>query len=276
MSIEATSLVTHGCIGINPTAKLTLLMIAEHAGKNSGGTAWPSVATLARLVGTTPRSIQMHLRELERRGWVATLDRGTGGRRHTRTYRLNLPRMEASIRVGKGEAGFRVYGVPKGEICDRKGEIQRTETLKPASPEPYLNRKNRRARAREGSTTGRVQLASPKCNGRESPTPSSKVNLKAEDLKTGETASIAADPTRELDMRPPPATFQRLHDLIARHVKPPVRNGSAAGIIPTVDERPRPLKAAQAADMERRKRETAERVAAYLEETSQEALRTAR
>lgn len=48
-----------------PAAKLVLLAIADHQGEQG---AWPSIATLARMVGMSDRTVQRYILELEKLG----------------------------------------------------------------------------------------------------------------------------------------------------------------------------------------------------------------
>lgn len=66
MSVEHLAAVLHHSQA-KGTARLVLLGIANHAGD---GGAWPSVATLAKYAGVTPRNVQKALRGLQELGEV--------------------------------------------------------------------------------------------------------------------------------------------------------------------------------------------------------------
>ena len=51
-----------------PVHKLVLIVIADHVNEKRGGTAYPSVQTIAEYVGVSPRHVQRVLRDLEAQG----------------------------------------------------------------------------------------------------------------------------------------------------------------------------------------------------------------
>lgn len=150
MSYLYVSDVLHGCFGIRPSAKLVLLIIAEHANGNSGGIAWPSVATIARLAGLSERQVQVHLTKLIGQGWIFTTGRRGGGAGNATRYQLNLARMRAvqqqkgesgntHSKSGKGEAHCTVSAAEGVKSSAEKGEVQRQKRVKPTAPEPEVN-----------------------------------------------------------------------------------------------------------------------------------------
>jgi len=162
MSYTFVSDVLRGCFGIDPSSKLIVVVLAEHANEELGGVAWPSVATIAHLVGLSERQVQFHLRELTRALWIFPETAG-GGRKKTTAYRLNLERMRAAQRQngeahrtlsgGKGEADITVSAHQRVKLGAQKGEAQRQERVKPASPEPEVNQKEPEVKRKEPEQT---------------------------------------------------------------------------------------------------------------------------
>ncbi len=74
----------------DPTAKLVLLALADHA-NGATALAWPSIARLVALTGLSERAVQQALRRLEAEGKVARATRPGGGR--TNVYELRLERL---------------------------------------------------------------------------------------------------------------------------------------------------------------------------------------
>lgn len=78
--------------GLLPAQKLTLLALVEHA-NNETGECWPSVARLAELVGQDVRTIQRHLDQLEKAGYLIRRARyRTDWSQASSKYRLKLQR----------------------------------------------------------------------------------------------------------------------------------------------------------------------------------------
>lgn len=166
MSVFAVTSVLHGALGIDPTQKLILLVIAEHANRDSGGRAWPSIATIARLGCVTDRRVQYNLRALEAAGWLSIEQRSAGGRGRTSVYRLNLPRMRQNMLL-KGAADGTVgqHGGPPQRVpqtaplpvaetvppATGNGAAGGKKTLLPAAPEPS-NEPNTNREPRREST----------------------------------------------------------------------------------------------------------------------------
>lgn len=55
--------------GIDPTARLVLCVLADHA-HNDGTAAFPSLATISEVVGIAPRNVRNHIRKLEAQGLI--------------------------------------------------------------------------------------------------------------------------------------------------------------------------------------------------------------
>lgn len=68
MSIEAMTSVLSSKVG-DSTSKLVLLAYANHARKD-GTAAWPSKAGVADYAEVDPKTVQRHLRKLEKAGWI--------------------------------------------------------------------------------------------------------------------------------------------------------------------------------------------------------------
>lgn len=72
--------------GLTPVDKIVLLCLADRA--NDGGFCWPSVATIARETGVSPRGVQAALRRLRQLGLIDV--RQSAGGRMSNVYRLHL------------------------------------------------------------------------------------------------------------------------------------------------------------------------------------------
>jgi len=141
-------LVLNGALGLDPTAKLILVILAEAANKDSGGVAYPGVETIARRAGVDVRQVQRNLRHLVTEDWLRPMGRTTGGRRsngggYATRYRINLSRMTEAPRKGDADATHgkdqRVTSkVAKGDTQDAKGDIQGIARVTPTSPEPEV------------------------------------------------------------------------------------------------------------------------------------------
>ena len=76
-------------IGLKPGALAVFAALASFAGKER--VVWPSVTTLAEMVGMKERSIQRHVAELEAKGVISRVARfDESGRQTSNTYRLDI------------------------------------------------------------------------------------------------------------------------------------------------------------------------------------------
>jgi hypothetical protein len=166
-------LVLNGASGLDPTAKLILVILAEAANKDSGGVAWVGVGTMAHVVGVDRRTVQRTLRELESAKWITSIGRTNGGRHtngnagYSTRYRINVERLAATMAKGKdrrtdpGSPKGDIHAAPrtpskddihaaltgrqratpkapKGGIQDVKGDIQGSQRATPTPPEPEV------------------------------------------------------------------------------------------------------------------------------------------
>jgi hypothetical protein len=154
VAIEYVAAVLRGVFGLDPTAKLILLIVAEYARASSGGVAWPSVATIAREAGISERRTQIHLHRLREDRWLAVVGDARGGSGHSTRYKINLDRMRAAMKgdVGvtvskseKGDPGVTVLDVgtvtgtsKNGDGGSKNGDGETPETVMAASPEPEV------------------------------------------------------------------------------------------------------------------------------------------
>ncbi|WP_369693801.1 helix-turn-helix domain-containing protein [Pseudomonas citronellolis] len=86
MSIKISSLVwEHYPVG--SCELLTALAYADHA--HDDGTIRPSVAYIARKTRQSERSVQRHLAQMRKSGWLLTVRYANGGRSFVTEYRVN-------------------------------------------------------------------------------------------------------------------------------------------------------------------------------------------
>jgi DNA-binding MarR family transcriptional regulator len=76
MSIYCVGLCLKTITSLSLAEKFILLALCEKA-DNDGRNAYPSVSTLARYAECSERSVQRHLRSLERQGWIAVREKAT-------------------------------------------------------------------------------------------------------------------------------------------------------------------------------------------------------
>lgn len=104
---------------LTPTDRLTLVGICNHDGD---GGAWPSVATLARYTGTTPRTVQRSIGRLIEAGYITRHTQQGGTARTPDGMRPNL------------------YVVHRGDThVTPPPDTSVTPPLTPMSPEPSSN-----------------------------------------------------------------------------------------------------------------------------------------
>ena len=173
MAVQHVSAVLHGLFGVHPSVKLVMLVLAEHARRESG-VAWPSMNTLARLSCLERRQVQVIVKSLVADGWLSLERANKGGRGQTNAYRINIGRLtevrrqndaarctvsavsnraaeptvsgttngaaEHAVRV-VDEARQTMQSDPPNRAVDRRNDAaEGFETMQPAAPEPVLNR----------------------------------------------------------------------------------------------------------------------------------------
>lgn len=129
MAIEHVSAVLHGLFGVDPSTKLVMLILAEHARRGSA-LAWPSMANLSRLTCIDERQVQRILRKLVADAWIEIdkLSKGGRGRGNTNVYRLNMPRLSDAISKGGAHTTLKDHG--KGDTqTTLKGGAQTTHLI---------------------------------------------------------------------------------------------------------------------------------------------------
>lgn len=113
--------------------KLVALAMLSFAGTN-GGSIYPSVARVARMVGKSKRSVQTALRVLEKEGFLIIESQG-GGRYKTTLYRFGSGEPAGVVSAENGEAGFTVRekSMKRAEQTTkpsaRNGETGRTRSV---------------------------------------------------------------------------------------------------------------------------------------------------
>src|SRR4030095_2094555 len=77
-------------LGLNSTAKFSVLVALAHRWTEKRRCACPAVGTIAKAVGLSVRQTQRVLRQLEIDGYITPAGPRTGGRARSVRYRLNL------------------------------------------------------------------------------------------------------------------------------------------------------------------------------------------
>ena len=107
------SIALDGARGCGPTAKLTLLALADRANTKDGGSTWPSLADIAERTDRQVRQVRVDMRILEDRGWIRAEGSRHGGRGRATVYRLNLEAMLRAMSPGKAAAYIlHLQGIP--------------------------------------------------------------------------------------------------------------------------------------------------------------------
>lgn len=173
MAVQHVSAVLHGLFGVDPSAKLIMMILAEHARRDTA-LAWPSISTLARLSCLKPRQVQNIVHNLTRGGWLSLTQPSKGGRGRCNIYRINIERLiavrrgndaarqmetvtsngaaECAVSDKASSAADRMATAVNGirqtmqsdplNHADKRGNgaVKQPETMQPAAPEPVLGR----------------------------------------------------------------------------------------------------------------------------------------
>lgn len=157
------SLVMNGLTGVDPSAKLVAVALADCANVQHNGLAFPAMATLVRMTGIGETQTRKHVQALVADGWLTIESAGNGGRGMATRYRLNLPKMRANAPAKHhgapgGIGPDKPHGAPnpklstngaedRGVSGDEKGAAGRgkgcggpDERVRPAAPELEVNR----------------------------------------------------------------------------------------------------------------------------------------
>jgi hypothetical protein len=84
------SLVLDLPIKMDPSQKLVLVCLADHANERDRGLAWPSNATLSQRTGICERQVQEHRVALEAAALIELVSNRRGGRGKAKVYRLKV------------------------------------------------------------------------------------------------------------------------------------------------------------------------------------------
>lgn len=133
---------------LDPTEKLVLLALADHAG-HDGERVYPGVELTAWKTGLSERAVQYNIRRLESGGYLVRQSPGTGGRGNRTEYRIDLEKLEPREYV-KGaksapfSSGERVQDLHRSneqrvQMTTRKGANDDTKTgATPIKREPSI------------------------------------------------------------------------------------------------------------------------------------------
>lgn len=130
MSIKISSLVWEhypagGC------ELLTALAYADHA-HDDGTNIRPSVAYIARKTRQSERSVQRHLAQMRKSGWLLTVRHANGGRSFATEYRVN----PLWITNPANLAPFATEGIKTLTNQVKKGDSRGIQRATPMSPQP--------------------------------------------------------------------------------------------------------------------------------------------
>jgi len=144
-------LVLTGMAGVDPSAKLIAIILADCANLSHQGVSFPSIATIMQRSNLSERQVQYHLRELTASNWIMPEGATHGGRGHATRYRLNLAKLRAAVGKDgaekgaadctltdpvKGAADRRVSEPVKGAMQGKKGAMDGIKRVQPIAPEP--------------------------------------------------------------------------------------------------------------------------------------------
>ncbi|WP_139269963.1 hypothetical protein [Pseudomonas aeruginosa] len=130
MSIKISSLVwEHYPVG--GCEPLTALAYADHA-HDDGTNIRPSVAYIARKTRQSERSVQRHLAQMRKSGWLLTVRYANGGRSFTTEYRVN----PLWITNPANLSPFATKEVESLTIHVQKDDSRCVQRVKPMSPQP--------------------------------------------------------------------------------------------------------------------------------------------
>lgn len=118
----------------NPLRKLVLLKLCDNA--NDNGECWPSIATIARKCEMSVRSVQTHIRALEKMGMVRRTERKDGSINETNMYLITLKKSEIHT-PGAGDAPLPAGDAPTPcSKCTRGVQEMHTESPNKPTNEP--------------------------------------------------------------------------------------------------------------------------------------------
>jgi hypothetical protein len=195
MAIEHVSAVLHGCFGVDVSAKMVLLIIAEHARRGQRAVAYPSVARLARIACLHERQVQYLLRELAAAGWLI-IENG-GGRHRPNLYHLNIERMHDNIK--KGCSTVQGNDTEKGAPQCRVSE---DETVQPSAPHRTDKRCTEPVDNPEKGCTGTAERVH--CTAPEPVLTGTSMNRFSRTHAHAPTREDHDAPAKPIDKRPPP------------------------------------------------------------------------
>jgi len=130
MSIKLMNRIWDAPLG-SPTDKLVLLTLADYA-NDHGSNIYPSVATLARRCDLTARAVQISLKRMTDKGWIAAAGKWKVKHGFVTRYRIH-----ASALPKTGELGSPVEET--GERGSPEGVNHVRGTGEPRSPNPSFN-----------------------------------------------------------------------------------------------------------------------------------------
>ncbi len=145
---------------VTPAArKLVLIYLADRMNEQTGQLN-PSVTTVAKACGMSPRQAQRHMHDLEQMGLLQVIGNHFGGSPHaTRRYRLNLPEV---IHTGDTHDRGDMHDTgdtddARGDTHDTPGVTSMTHTgvtdVTQSRREPEKNQKGTRNKERKRSAT---------------------------------------------------------------------------------------------------------------------------
>lgn len=260
MAVEHVTAVLHGLFHVDPSAKLVMLIIAEHARRGSS-LSWPSIETIARLACLQRRQVQAIITRLVELGWLV-LERHGGGRSKDRgglsnVYRINVERLDSARRNGAAErtvndaAGNTLNGAVGNTV---NGAVQRTVTQELSTDDDDLSTETGATVQPTAPLTVQSSAKKGAVEGGEGCSPASKKGA-AGCLQTGFEPEVNSTGTTTGAMRAhaPEAndsirSIGQIANRLKKKMEPERQNRTASGDL-------------EAAEMQRRKDEAARRIA---------------
>ena len=157
MAGKIVGMVLRGTPDLDLAEKLVLVVHAEYTRASSGGVSWPSVGTIAKETGLSPRRVKAVRSRLVAKDYLTVVEASRGGPKTTK-YRINMLRLAQSNGVASSTVRLSTTVSPaapfarhpakgngvapdsNGVATSSNGVASSTVTVSPATPEPEVSR----------------------------------------------------------------------------------------------------------------------------------------